>query len=489
MDASEEFDVVVVGAGLSGIGAAWHLQAECPDRSFTILEARDAIGGTWDLFRYPGVRSDSDMFTLGYSFRPWGSDAAIAGGPAIRNYIRETADQFGITQRIRFGQRVTAASWDSGEARWTVNVSAAGAERQVRCKFLFFCSGYYDYEQGHDPAWAGRDSFGGRIVHPQHWPEDLDYAGKQVVVIGSGATAITLLPELAERAGHVTMLQRSPSYVVALPARDPISAVLRRVLPRRAAYELVRWKNILITIALFQYMRRWPQGARRLLMKLAQERLPGIDVQKHFNPRYDPWDQRLCIAPDADVFRVLRSGQASVVTDEIESFTPGGIRLASGQELPADIVVTATGLKLKMLGGARITVDGQVLDLSQRLAYRGAMCSGVPNLAMTMGYTNASWTLKAELIARYVCRLLNHLRDQRYDVCLPVHEGAAEATEPALPLSSGYVQRATAVLPRQGPRAPWRVYQNYVRDLLSLKLSSLHDGAMRFAPRGQTPQP
>jgi cation diffusion facilitator CzcD-associated flavoprotein CzcO len=285
------------------------------------------------------------------------------------------------------------------------------------------------------------------------------------------------------------MLQRSPSYVVALPARDPISAVLRRVLPRRAAYELVRWKNILITIALFQYMRRWPQGARRLLMKLAQERLPGIDVQKHFNPRYDPWDQRLCIAPDADVFRVLRSGQASVVTDEIESFTPGGIRLASGQELPADIVVTATGLKLKMLGGARITVDGQVLDLSQRLAYRGAMCSGVPNLAMTMGYTNASWTLKAELIARYVCRLLNHLRDQRYDVCLPVHEGAAEATEPALPLSSGYVQRATAVLPRQGPRAPWRVYQNYVRDLLSLKLSSLHDGAMRFAPRGQTPQP
>ena len=487
----KEFDVVIVGAGLSGICAAYHLQHESPDRSFTILEARDAIGGTWDLFRYPGVRSDSDMFTLGYSFRPWTSDRVIAEGPLIRDYIRDSAQVYGITPHIRFGHTVTAASWRSDEARWTVSVATADGPRSFRCRFLFFCSGYYDYAQGYEPAWPGRESFGGRIVHPQHWPQDLDYAGRKVVVIGSGATAVTLLPEMAKTAAHVTMLQRSPSYIIALPARDSIGTFLLRLLPRRAAYALIRWKNILITIGLFQYMRRRPQQAARFLVKQAQKqtRLPDAETRKHLTPRYDPWDQRLCIAPDADIFKVLRSGQASIVTDEIERFTPQGLRLASGAELQADVIVTATGLQLKMSGGAQLTVDGRPVDPSRCLTYKGMMYSGVPNLAAALGYTNASWTLKAELIARYTCRLLNHMRDRRLDVCVPWHEDTGEPTEPAINLTSGYVQRAAALLPRQGMRPPWRVYQNYVRDLLSLKLSSLHDGAMRFAARGETPRP
>lgn len=481
-----EFDVVVVGAGLSGIAAAHYLQRECPDRSFVLLEGRDAIGGTWDLFRYPGIRSDSDMFTLGYTFRPWTSDASIAGGAAIRDYIRDTAREEGVLPRIRFGQRVTAASWDPASARWRLAVDAGGEQLHYSCRFVFFCSGYYDYQQGHEPEWPGREGFAGRIVHPQHWPEDLDYAGKRIVVIGSGATAITLIPALAAQAAHVTMLQRSPSYIVALPGRDGLGRALQQALPRKLAYRLIRWKNILLSTAFFQLSRRRPQAMRRFLVGQARKR-SGVE-EKHLQPRYDPWDQRLCIAPDADFFRVLRSGKASIVTDAIERFTPHGLRLASGADLPADIVVTATGLKLQMLGGARLTVDGAPVQVAKSLSYKGMMLSGVPNFAMAMGYTNASWTLKCELIARQVCRLLNHMRSHGLDVCVAQHEGEVGDTRPALDLNSGYIQRAAGELPRQGTRKPWRIHQNYLRDLWSLKLSPLRDGALRFAKAGQVPR-
>jgi cation diffusion facilitator CzcD-associated flavoprotein CzcO len=480
-----EFDVVVVGAGLSGVAAAHYLQRECPERSFVILEGRDAIGGTWDLFRYPGVRSDSDMFTLGYTFRPWTSDAAIADGGAIRDYIRATAAQEGILPRIRFRHRVVAAQWDSTSARWTVAVVHEGAALQFTCRFLFFCSGYYDYAQGYEPEWPGRASFAGRIVHPQHWPEDLALQGKRVVVIGSGATAVTLLPSLAERAAQVTMLQRTPSYILALPARDAIGRGLQLVLPRKFAYRLIRWKNILLSSLLFQLSRRRPQGMGRWLVAQARKRAgPGVGAAD-LQPPYAPWDQRLCIAPDADIFHALRSGTAAIVTGTIASFTPGGLRLASGQELAADVIVTATGLRLQLFGGAQLTVDGRPVDVAGGLSYKGMMLSGVPNLAMAMGYTNASWTLKCELIARQVCRILKHLRHHRLDMCIPVDDGSAGETRPALDLSAGYVQRAAGVLPRQGSRKPWRLYQNYLLDLLALKFSPLRDGALRFGRAGE----
>lgn len=480
---SESLAVVVVGAGLSGVAAAHYLQRECPGESFVLLEARDAIGGTWDLFRYPGVRSDSDMFTLGYSFRPWTSDAAIAEGPAIRDYIRQAARDEGVLPHIRFGHRVVSADWDSQRALWTVEAVCPGGPVRFTCRFLFFCSGYYDYEQAHDPQWPGREQFGGRVVHPQHWPQDLDAAGKRVVVIGSGATAVTLLPSLAARAAHVTMLQRSPSYIIAIPGRDAIARALQAALPRRLAYRLIRWKNILLSILLFQLSRRRSAAMRRWLVRQAQART-GVDA-RHLEPRYDPWDQRLCVDPDAGLFRALRSGKASIVTDQVEAFTPGGLRLASGAELPADLVITATGLKLKMLGGARLTLDGQPVRIPDALSYKGMMLSGVPNLAMSMGYTNASWTLKCELIARQVCRLLNHMRAHGYDACVPFPHGDVGATRAALDLSSGYVQRAAAELPRQGTRKPWRVHQSYLRDLLTLKFAPLADGALRFARRGE----
>jgi cation diffusion facilitator CzcD-associated flavoprotein CzcO len=485
MDGSE-FDVIVVGAGISGVAAAHYLQRECPDRSFVLLEGRDAIGGTWDLFRYPGVRSDSDMCTLGYSFRPWAGNVMMAQGPEIRAYVQETARVEGILPRIRFGHRVAAAQWDSTRARWSVDVSARGQVQRLTCRFLYFCSGYYDYAQGHEPDWPGRAQFGGRIVHPQHWPEDLDYAGKRVIVIGSGATAVTLLPAMAQQAAHVTMLQRSPSYILAVPGTDVIGAWLRRLLPRAIAHPLVRWKNILAAAALFRFSRHRPQLARRLLIRQAQARLgPDFDV-KHLEPPYAPWDQRMCFVPDADLFQALRSGRANIVTDSIERFTVDGVQLASGRTLPADIVVTATGLKLKMLGGVQLTVDGRPVHLPDTVSYQGMMFGGVPNLANAMGYTNASWTLKSELIAQKVCRILNHMRDRRLDIVMPVPQDDVGATRPLIDLSSGYVQRAAGQIPRQGSRKPWRVYQSYLRDLLALKLAPLRDGALRFARAGET---
>ncbi|WP_019517172.1 flavin-containing monooxygenase [Sphingomonas sp. Mn802worker] len=473
---TEQFDVIIVGAGLSGVGAAFHLQKRCPDRSVAILEAREAIGGTWDLFRYPGIRSDSDMHTLGYDFRPWTQAKAIADGPSIREYIHDTAREYGIEQRIRFGHRVKSAAWSTEEAAWTVEVEHDGVARQLRCNFLYMCSGYYDYGKGHAPTFAGSEQFDGRIVHPQFWPTDLYYAGKKVVVIGSGATAVTLVPEMAKQAAHVTMLQRSPTYVVSRPVEDGLANRLRSLLPARAAYGITRWKNVLFGMLFYKLARRRPARTRERLLGMVRDHLgPDYDIETHFTPRYNPWDQRLCLVPDADLFDAIKRGSASVVTDTIETFTPNGIRLASGKEIAADIVVTATGLELALMGGATLSVDGEPVRMSDALQYKGMMFSDVPNLAFTFGYTNASWTLKADLVARYVCRLLNAMRRKDLRQVTPRIGAAALTPQPFADFSSGYIQRALAHLPRQGDRRPWRLNQNYALDVLALRFGSIED--------------
>ncbi|WP_432895957.1 flavin-containing monooxygenase [Micromonospora matsumotoense] len=481
--ATDHVDVLIVGAGLSGVGAACHLRRECPDKTYAVFEARDAIGGTWDLFRYPGIRSDSDMFTLGYSFQPWTDPKAIADGDAIRRYVRETARRYGVDEHIRFHHRVLRAGWDSTTARWTVHARRDDTAEEVvlTCNFLFTCTGYYRYDAGYTPDFPGVGRYAGRLVHPQHWPGDLDHAGRRVVVIGSGATAVTLVPALARRAGHVTMLQRSPTYVLALPARDRLADLLRRRLPARLAYPVVRGKNVLLGTVNYQLSRRAPKVVRSFLLRAAKGRLPaGYDVDRHFSPRYDPWDQRLCVAPDGDLFAALAAGRASVVTDTVDTFTPGGIRLGSGVELPADIVVTATGLQLLALGGMTLTVDGADVDLGATVAYKGMMLSGVPNFALTIGYTNASWTLKADLVAGYVCRLLRHLDATGQQVVTPVAPTDG-ALSPIIDLRSGYVLRSVDGLPKQGSRAPWRLHQNYVRDVLLMKHGRLDDEGVRFS--------
>jgi monooxygenase len=486
----EHLDVLIVGAGLSGIGAACHLRADCPGKSFAILEARDRSGGTWDLFRYPGIRSDSDMFTLGYSFKPWKEAKAIADGPTILRYVRDTAREHGVEQAIRYDHRVVHAAWSSADARWTVDVehTDTGETEQLTCGFLFGCTGYYRYDEGYTPEFAGADRFEGRIVHPQHWPEDLDYAGKRVVVIGSGATAVTLIPAMAPQAEHVTMLQRSPSYVLSLPARDPIADFVRRVLPPRAAYPIVRWKNVTLATALFQLSRRRPAFVKRLLRKGVEKQLPaGYDVDTHFKPTYEPWDQRLCLVPDGDLFKAIRRGDASVVTDRIETFTEKGIELTSGAELAADVIVTATGLNLQVLGGLSLSVDGREIRLSDTVGYKGMMFGGVPNLALTLGYTNASWTLKGDLCAEYVCRLINHMDAHGYRVCTPRAPDPSLPTEPFIDLVSGYVLRSIDQLPRQGDRTPWRLHQNYARDIVMLRYGALED-EIEFARDGSTAQ-
>jgi cation diffusion facilitator CzcD-associated flavoprotein CzcO len=478
----DHVDVLIVGAGLSGIGAACHLQRRCPGKTFAIIEARDAIGGTWDLFRFPGVRSDSDMLTLGYSFRPWTDPNAIADGDSIRRYIQDTAREHGVDRMIRFGHRVVRASWSTDESRWTVAVHRAGTGDTIEltCSFLFSCTGYYRYDEGYTPRFTGTDRFAGRIVHPQHWPAELDWTGQRVVVIGSGSTAVTLVPAIAARAEHVTMLQRSPSYVLSIPARDAIADALRRRLPARPAYQLARWKNVLVALIIFRLSRRAPGLMKRLLRKGAAAQLPaGYDVDTHFNPRYDPWDQRLCFVPDGDLFAAVRGGRASIATDLVETFTERGLRLASGSELEADIVVTATGLNLLVAGGMQVTVDGQDVDLARTVAYKGMMLSGVPNFALAVGYTNASWTLKCDLVCEYVCRLLNHMDRRGYQACTPVAPPSGRLV-PLLDLKSGYVLRALARLPKQGPAAPWRLYQNYPRDLLLMRRGRLEDAGVRF---------
>jgi cation diffusion facilitator CzcD-associated flavoprotein CzcO len=477
----EHFDVLIVGAGLSGVDAAYHLQTRRPGDRFAVLEARQAIGGTWDLFRYPGVRSDSDMLTLGFPFRPWRGDKSIADGGDIRDYIEDTAKAFGIDRKIRLGHRVMRAEWRSSDACWTLEVAFAGRTLRMTCGFLMMCSGYYDYAQGHAPDFPGLDAFKGRLVHPQAWPADLDYAGKQVVVIGSGATAVTLVPAMARTAAHVTMLQRSPTYVVSRPARDAVAIALRAHLPAALAGALARWKNILLGIATYRFARRKPQKAKRLILRGVRKSLgPDFDVARHFTPTYDPWDQRVCLVPDGDLFKVLRSGEASVVTDQIDAFTPTGLRLRSGETLAADVVVSATGLVIKLMGGAQIVVDGVVADLSASLLYKGMMFSEVPNLALAFGYTNASWTLKCDLTARYVCRLLHHMERSGQAICAPRLIDASVVAEPMLNFTSGYVARAAKVMPRQGSKPPWRVHQNYLTDLLALRWGPVDDGVMRF---------
>ena len=488
MDTSaEHFDVLIVGAGLSGIGAGYHLQEKCPAKSYVILEGRDCIGGTWDLFRYPGVRSDSDMFTLGYSFKPWTEPKAIADGPNILKYVRETAAENGIDKKIRFHHRVKRASWSSQAARWTVEAerrAGEGSTEIVRftCNFLFMCSGYYRYEEGYTPEFAGTADFAGRIVHPQKWPDDLDYARKRVVVIGSGATAVTLVPEMARKAAHVTMLQRSPTYVVARPAEDLLANKLRRNLPAKLAYHLVRWRNVLFGMYFFQLSRRKPERVKQLIFGGVRMALgPDYDVATHFTPRYNPWDQRLCLVPDGDLFRSIRDKCASIVTNEIDTFTKNGISLKDGSELAADIIVTATGLVLQVLGGLEVVVDGRKVDFAKTLNYKGMMYSDVPNLAAAFGYTNASWTLKCDLTCEYVCRLINYMDRRGYKQCVPHNRDPTIRELPSLDFSSGYVQRAIAKMPKQGSKRPWRLYQNYALDIVTLRYGKIDDGVMQYS--------
>jgi monooxygenase len=480
----EHVDVLIVGGGLSGICAGYHVQEKCPEKTYAILEARDSIGGTWDLFRYPGIRSDSDMYTLGFRFRPWPDAKTIADGPAILSYVRETASMYGIDRRIRFQHRVVRAEWSSADAHWTVEAERGDTGETVRltCDFLFVCGGYYRYDEGYTPEFKGTDRFRGRIVHPQEWTDDIEYADKRVVVIGSGATAVTLVPAMAQRAAHVTMLQRSPSYVVSLPGEDPMAGFLRRFLPSRLVYPIVRWKNVLVTMLVFQLSRRRPAIMKGLIRRGLERRLPaGYDIDTHFKPRYNPWDQRMCLVPDGDLFEAICEGRASVVTDQIDTFTEKGLKLASGVELEADLVVTATGLNLIPLGGVAIAVDGREVELPETLTYKGMMLSGVPNLAFAVGYTNASWTLKCELTCEYVCRLIQHMDERGYRICTPLNRDPSVSEEPLIDFSSGYVLRAIDRFPRQGSKAPWRLYQNYARDLLLIRFGAIEDEAMRFS--------
>ncbi|BDN85265.1 FAD-containing monooxygenase EthA [Mycobacterium pseudoshottsii] len=476
---------MIVGAGISGVSAAWHLQDRCPTKSYAILEKRAAMGGTWDLFRYPGIRSDSDMHTLGFRFRPWTERQAIADGKPILEYVKGTAAMYGIDKHIRLNQKVISADWSNAQNRWTLQIESNGAMSAVTCSFLFLCSGYYNYDQGYTPNFAGAQDFAGSIIHPQHWPEDLDYDGKNVVVIGSGASAVTLVPALANSgAKHVTMLQRSPTYIVSQPERDSIAERLNRWLPENMAYAMVRWKNVLRQAAVYGACRKWPRRMRKNFMGLAQRQLPeGYDVRKHFGPHYNPWDQRLCLVPNGDLFRAIRHGQVDVVTDTIDRFTPTGIRLNSGQQLPADIIVTATGLNLQLFGGAAVTVDGESVDLTKAMAYKGMMLSGLPNMAYTVGYTNASWTLKADLVSEFVCRLLNSMDANDYESVVVERPDSDVQECPFMEFTPGYVLRVIDELPKQGSRKPWRLNQNYLRDIHLIRRGKIDDEGLRFAKK------
>ncbi len=508
----EHLDVLIIGAGLSGIGAGAHLRMECPDKTFAILEGREAMGGTWDLFRYPGVRSDSDMFTLGYRFKPWRDGKAIADGPAILNYIRETSEEYDLNKEIRYGHRVRRAEWSSEASQWTVTAEIAGSESpfqrasgsthdasgpsesrfkaglktvELTCGFLYLCTGYYDYDEGYTPDWPDLTKYKGTVIHPQKWQADLDYSRKKVLVIGSGATAVTLVPAMAEIASQVTMLQRSPTYVVSMPAEDRIANTLRSILPAKAAYALTRWKNVLRQMFFYTLSRKRPQIMKNLIAKGVKSEIGEEYLEQHFRPKYNPWDQRLCLVPNSDLFASIREGRSSVVTGEIETFTETGVKLKSGEEIYADIIVTATGLNLKIMAGLELIVDGEPVDLAKKLAYKGMMYSDVPNLAQAFGYTNASWTLKCDLTSEYVCRLLKYIDAKGFASCVPRINDPTVKPEPVLDFTSGYVQRALHTLPSQGSKMPWRLHQNYIKDLRMLRYGRVDDGTMQFRRAGK----
>jgi monooxygenase len=475
--AEEHLDVLIVGAGISGIDAAFHLQKRCPEKSWLILEARKAVGGTWDLFRYPGIRSDSDMHTLGFPFRPWSGEKAIADGADIRFYVEETARAYGIDRKIRFGCKAVRAAWSSAEARWTVDTEGGA---RFTCAFLFLCAGYYDYDKAYRPDWEGEDAYRGRIVHPQFWPENLGHEGKTVAVIGSGATAVTLVPALAARAAEVVMVQRSPSYIVSRPSRDGLAERLRRILPLALADKATRWKNVLLGMFFFSRARKAPDRVRAKILELIARDLPGRALAPDFTPSYNPWDQRVCLVPDGDLFAAIRSGKVRIVTGAIARFTESGLEMADGERVDADIVVTATGLVVRLLGGIALELDGAPVDVADRFNYKGMMLSDVPNLALSFGYTNASWTLKCDLTSRYVCRLLRHMGRGGWTICVPRMDEPPPPREPMLDFSSGYVRRAADSLPSQGPKPPWKVHQNYLKDLVALRFGRVDDGAMHF---------
>ncbi|MFM2307669.1 MAG: hypothetical protein RLZZ367_2338 [Bacteroidota bacterium] len=476
------YDVIIVGAGLSGIDAAYHIQTQCPGKTYTILEGRDTIGGTWDLFRYPGIRSDSDMFTLGFPFSPWEKPRAIADGPSILQYIKDTAAKFGIDKKIQYNHRVAAASWSDSEQQWTITLTphVDVTATTLTCKFFMVCSGYYDYDNGYLPQFDGYNDFKGRIVHPQKWTSDVDYTNKQVVIIGSGATAVTLVPELAKKAAKVVMLQRTPTYIMTLPGVDPIAGFFQKILPTKAAYSVIRWKNILMALGLYKASRRWPDAIRKFIQKEAKKQIGDKFNLNDFNPPYNPWDQRLCLVPDGDLFKAIKNGSAEIVTDHIERFTEDGILLKSGKQLNADLIVTATGLKVQLLGGMKITINGTVPDTGAMHVYRGLMMSDVPNFAFTVGYTNASWTLKSDLSSRYVTKVLNYMDKHNYKVCIPRYDATGNKSEPLLDFNAGYVLRANDKLPKQGNKHPWKVYQNYVRDLISLEWEGANDKSLEY---------
>jgi monooxygenase len=478
----EHLDVVIVGAGISGISTAWHLQDRCPTKSYAILERRENIGGTWDLFKYPGIRSDSDMFTLGFRFKPWTSAKAIADGASIWDYINEAAAENGIDKHIRTGHRVTSVDWSDADNRWTINVEEAGQAKQLTASFLSVCSGYYNYDEGYSPEFPGAADFTGQIIHPQHWPEGLDYAGKKIVVIGSGATAITLIPSLVnEGAGHVTMLQRSPTYIGSLPLVDPVAAQANKYLPKDVAHVVNRWKAIAMATGQYQLARRFPKMFKKALKDMATRRLPdGFDYEKHFSPRYNPWDERVCLAPNGDFFKTIKAGKANVVTDTIDTFTETGIKLTSGEELQADIIITATGLNMQLFGGATATRNGEPIDLTKAMTYKGLMLSGVPNMAITFGYTNASWTLKADLVSEFICRVLNYMDANGFDRVEPQHPGDSVGEEPFMDFTPGYFRRAMDTLPKSGSVAPWKLKQNYFFDLRLIRHGKVDEESLHF---------
>lgn len=485
--AMEHFDVLIIGAGLSGIGAACHLKRECPDKTFVLLEARHTLGGTWDLFRYPGIRSDSDMYTLGYNFKPWTNPKAIADGPSIRAYIAEAAREHGIDRKIRYQRKVVHANWHSQDARWVldVNNTQTGEVTQMSCNFIISCTGYYNYEAGYTPEFAGRERFQGPIIHPQHWPENLDYRGKKVVVIGSGATAVTLVPAMTDKAAHVTMLQRSPTYVASLPLEDALSNKLRRYLPDKVVYRLARTRNVAFSLGFYRLAKARPKAVRRLLLSQVKRQLgPNADMT-HWSPRYNPWDERLCAVPNGDLFKVIRQGKASVVTDHIDYFDETGIQLKSGQHLDADIIITATGLDLQMLGGATLAIDGIPFNLHDTMNYKGVMFRDLPNLGMVFGYTNASWTLKADITCEYLCRLMKLMDKKGMRQVTPRNHDPALHEEPFVDMQSGYIRRALDRLPRQGSRAPWKLYQNYALDLAQLRYGKIEDECLEFSNPGR----